>query len=462
MRRRYKAVLGLGLAASLVTLSACVGTGGGNPAGGGGGSEEANQFSKDVSGSLNGWGFNNADDVGKARLEYAKSQLNGVNITLDQTGFDAQKFTTRAVSGDVPDVVQMDRTFVGTYAAQGLILPMDKCFSAWGIDPTKQYYPAVVQDVTYKGQVWAAPQFFQPPAIIANTRVMQAAGVSSADLDTSKNDQLIAAAKKMYKENGGNPTRLGFDAVPLGQPYLWLTGFGGKIMDDQGVPALDDPNNVKALTFLKQLIDAQGGWAKVKSFYDSFDVFGKQNQYVKDQVGAQVNAQWYVNVLSPFVDKVEITGVPFKDQTGQIAAVSSGTAFVIPAKAKNPNAGCAWANAINSEGSWMAAADARVATLAKTPGAINTGLFTGSPAADNAIRTKNVKSSGNKGFDETIATYYEVLPHGKSLGSSPAGQAIDTELKNAISSTLLGKKSPDEALADAQTAAKRAYDQVAG
>ena len=53
-------------------------------------------------------------------------------------------------------------------------------------------------------------------------------------------------------------------------------------------------------------------------------------------------------------------------------------------------------------------------------------------------------------------------PQGKSLGSSPAGQAIDTELKNAISSTLLGKKSPDEALADAQTAAKRAYDQVAG
>jgi multiple sugar transport system substrate-binding protein len=107
------------------------------------------------------------------------------------------------------------------------------------------------------------------------------------------------------------------------------------------------------------------------------------------------------------------------------------------------------------------AADGRRPDQAVLP-AINTGLFTGSPAADNAIRTKNVKSSGNKGFDETIATYYEVLTQGKSLGFSPAGQAIDTELKNAISSTLLGKKSPDEALADAQTAAKRAYDQVAG
>jgi multiple sugar transport system substrate-binding protein len=145
-------------------------------------------------------------------------------------------------------------------------------------------------------------------------------------------------------------------------------------------------------------------------------------------------------VLSPFVDNVQISAVPFKDQMGQVTAVSSGTAFVIPAKAKNPDAACAWMTAITSESSWMAAEEARVATLKKNPGSINTGLFTGSPAADNAIRSQHVKSSGNEGFDETIMTYYEVLPHGKSLGSSAAGQAIDTELKNAITSTLLGQE----------------------
>lgn len=458
MRKQYKAVLVLGLAASLTGLAAC---GGGGPGPYGGGEESSTQFTKNASGAMTAWGFNNADDVGKARLDYAKSQLGGVNITLDQTGFDAQKFTTRAVSGDVPDVAQMDRSYVGTYAAQELILPLDACYSAWGIDPKQQFYPAVVQDVTYKNQVWAVPQFFQPPAVIVNSRVLKSAGASASDVDTSKNDQLIAFAKKLYKESGGNPSRLGFDPVPTGQPYLWLVGFGGKTTDDQGVPTLNDPNNVKALTFLKQLVDTQGGWAKVKSFTDSFDVFGKQNQYVKDQVGAQINAQWYVNVLSPFVDKIEISAVPFKDQTGQIAAVSSGTAFVIPAKAKNKDAACAWMNAITSQASWMAAEEARVATLKKS-GGINTGLFTGSPAADNAIRSQYVKSSGNKGFDETIATYYEVLTHGKSLGSSPAGQSIDTELKNAITATLLGQKTADQALADAQTAAKRAYDQVAG
>jgi multiple sugar transport system substrate-binding protein len=443
------------MAVSLMALAAC---------GGGGGGEEAAQeteFTKNPSGTLNAWAFDNADDVGKARLDYAKSQLSGVTVELDQTGFDAQKFTTRAASGNVPDVVQMDRQFVGTYAAQGLIMPLDKCFETWGVDPATYWYPAVTKDVTYQDKIWASPQFFQPSFIITNQRVLGEAGVSADQIDTSKGAELVALAKKLSETSDGNPTRLGFDPVPTGQKNLWITGFGGKIMNDDGSPALDDPNNAKALTYLKELIDAQGGWAKVKSFTDSFDVFGKNNQYVKDQVAAQMNAQWYLNVLSPYVEQLEISAVPFKSQTGENLAVSGGTGFVIPAKAKNPDAACAWAVAINAEGSWTAAEEARVKTLQENDG-INTGLFTGSPSADKLIRSTYVKSSGNTGFDQAIATSYEVLESAVSMGSSPAGQAIDTELSNAITSTLLGQKTADQALADAQAAAQRAYDQVAG
>lgn len=455
LRKRLSvATLSVSLA-SLIVLTAC---GGGT----GGGSPESTEFTRNVSGELTAWGFNNADDVGKARLAYAQSQLSGVKITLDQTGFDSQKFTTRAASGSLPDVVQMDRQFVATYAAQELIVPLDQCFSLYGVDPKAYWYPAVVQDVTYKGNVWAAPQFFQPSAVMLNKRVMDDAGVTAADIDTSKGDALIAAATKMYRESGGNPTRIGFDPVATGQAPAWILGFGGRVMDESGVPTLDDPNNANALAFLKQVYDAQGGYAKVKSFTDAFDVFGKNNQYVKDQVGAQMNAQWYINVLSPYVKDVEISAVPFKDQTGQALSVSGGTSFVITAGAKNKDAACAYLINLTNEGNWMAAADARVETLRKTPGAINTGLFTGAPSVDQAIRQKNVKTSGNAGFDETISTYYDVLGGAKSQGSSPAGQAIQTELQNAIAAVLLGQKDPTQALADAQAAAKRAYDQFGG
>ena len=65
-----------------------------------------------------------------------------------------------------------------------------------------------------------------------------------------------------------------------------------------------------------QIVDAQGGFAKYKSFTDSFDVFGENNQFVKSQVGAQVAAQWYPNVLSPYKDQIKLAAVPFKDKDG--------------------------------------------------------------------------------------------------------------------------------------------------
>jgi multiple sugar transport system substrate-binding protein len=232
------------------------------------------------------------------------------------------------------------------------------------------------------------------------------------------------------------------------------------LIDKSGKPTLNDPRNVKGLQVLKQITDAQGGFAKVKSFSDSFDVFGDGNQYVKDQVGSQVNAQWYVNVLTPYVKKVDIAAVPFYGQDGKPFTQASGSSFVIPAGAKNKDAACAWALDLVSLPAWEAAGAARQKTVESTPGAINTGIFTGSPEADKVIRQKYVKKSGNKGFDQTIDTYYSIVASGKSFGASPAGQQIKTELTNVVTEVLLGRKQPMAALTDAQNAAMRAYDKA--
>lgn len=328
------------------------------------------------------------------------------------------------------------------------------------MDPAKQFYPAVTQQVTYQDKIWAVPQFYQPAAIILNQNVLEAAGVSKDSIDTSDKKKLLDAVAKAHKSNGDNPATLGFDPVAGGQAELWILGQGGKLMDDKGAPALDDPANVQALTFLKEIYDAQGGYAKAKSYSDSFDTFGKDNQFVKNQVGAQVDAQWYVNVLAPYSKSLSISAVPFKDKDGKPFTVAGGTSFVIPAAAKNADAACAWMTSLVTDDAWSAAGAARAEKISSTPGGINTGLFTGSPSADKLIREKYVKPSGNAGFDETIATYYEVVPAGKSLGASPAGQTIKTEVNNAIAAALLGSKAPDKALADAQAAAKRAFDQA--
>ncbi len=445
---------GLALVTVVAALAAC-GPGGGTAAGG----DAPTDFTTAPTGELRAWAFDNADDVGEARLAYAADRLADVDVTLDQTSFDAQKFTTRVAGGQVPDVVQMDRRFVPTYAAQGLIQPLDACYEAHDVEADERFYEFVVDDVRWDDRLWAVPQFYQPPAILLNTRVLEAAGVSDDQIDTSRPDVLLDAVAVTYAESGGTPTRLGFDPVATGQAGLWVLGMGGRLTDDEGRPTLDDPANVAGVELLKRLTDAQGGYAAVKSFTDAFDTFGEANQYVTDQVAAQVNAQWYPNVLSAYTDRVALRAVPFRGADGQPFSVAGGTAFVVPAGARHPDAACAWMLALTELDAWQAAGEARAATR-EADGGINTGLFTGSPEADRAIREQWVVETGDAGFDQVIATYYDVLDYGRTYGASPAGQEIGNALNNAVTSALLGDATVEDALADAQHAAQRAYDNV--
>ena len=75
--------------------------------------------------------------------------------------------------------------------------------------------------------------------------------------------------------------------------------------------------------------------------------------------------------------------------------------------------------------------------------------------------SENVQTaSGNNGFDKVISTFYQVVGNGRSFGASPAGQAIQTALVNAVTATLLGQKSAKAALAAAQQQAMTAYNQI--
>ena len=415
-------------------------------------------FTKEVSGTLKISGFNPSDEVGKSRADYAKQQLAGVTVQLDTTNFDPQKFAAQAASGNVPDLLQMDRSVVATLADKDLIVPMDECYAVHGVTPDQQYYPSTIGDVTYDGKVYAVPQFFQPLALMANKRVLEEAGVTLDQLDTSKPDQIVSLAEKLQKQKGGNPSVVGFDPDLPGSAYMWFEVFGGGTNDETGKPTLDDPKNVEALTWMKQVMDAQGGFAKVKSFKDTWDVFGDKNQFVQDQVAVQAAQQWYVNVLSNTKDDVSLAAVPIKTLEGKPIAMAGGTAFAVAAAAKNKSAACAWAINATSQAAWTAAGEARAKTVEEKK-SINTGLFTASPVSDEAVRTQFVKSSGNADFDQVIGVFYEILPGNVSRGASAVGQLIDQNFNNAVSVALTGEKTPEQALADAQSAALRAWDQ---
>ncbi len=417
-------------------------------------------YTTDLRGKLSLYGWQATDEVGQAREGYAAHQLSHIPITYDRANFDPQKFTALLASGRVPDIVVMMRTFIGTYAAKGLIRPLDEAFDMAGFDPRAHYYPATLDDVTMDGKIYGIPQFWQPFALLLNKRVMERSGVTDEDMDLSDTERFLDAVRKMYRGRHGKPQTLGlYPSITDSMPD-WITAFDGRLMDESGRPTLDDPGVVAAVRFLKSVYDVQGGYAVVESYFQSFDQFGNGNQYVRDQVGAQLYAQWYPNVLSATAKKVSIMATPLRDRSGNPFACSQGTAFVVPKTAPNPSAAVAWARAVTSDSAWLAAGVARAKTVHDTPGGINTGLFTGARSADDLVRRKYVKPSGNADFDQVIQAYYQVVRHGRSIGASAAGLAIRRELANAVVQAFTGSKPVADALHDAQTAALYGYDKV--
>jgi multiple sugar transport system substrate-binding protein len=399
-------------------------------------------------GTLNIMGFGKGDDVAESRAAIASAAVGGT-VNRPSGSFNDQQFLAAVASGNVPDLVYLDRQKVGTYAAKGAFLPLSACIKSQKIN-MKQYRQAAVNEVTYKNKVYGIPEFYDVRTILIDNSVLDKTKTPIGWLNPAKPDKLLAAAKRMVRFDGnGNVTRIGFDPkMPEFFP-LWAKAYGVDILSKDGLhPHLNDPRAVKALTYAMSLINAQGGWNKFKSFRDTWDFFGSDNQVAKDQVGAWPMEQWYYNVLAGSSPKVQITALQFRNLKGQPINYETGSAWAIPKGAHNTNAACTWMKAMTSTSTWLAAAKNR-ASIRKAKNQPYTGISTGNSVADQAIY-KQTYSSINPYFDEAVKKVLDVQRFSFGIPASPASAEFKAAWSNAVQRVLDGQQSPKAALNQAQ------------
>jgi multiple sugar transport system substrate-binding protein len=127
---------------------------------------------------------------------------------------------------------------------------------------------------------------------------------------------------------------------------MWVKANGGAMLSDDGKTAqLNDPKMVEALATTAGIVQASGGWNRLKSLRDSLDFFG----------------------------------------------------------AKNPAAACQFAKTMTEASTWVAAAEARVAARAKKHLPF-TGLYSGNKVADEQIFGEIYKPADNPKFDDAVQT----------------------------------------------------------
>jgi multiple sugar transport system substrate-binding protein len=428
----------LGLAALLVSVAVAAVTAGMASA----------HSTKTTSGTLNIMGFGTGDDVAESRAAIATKAVGG-QVNRPSGSFNDQQFLAAVASGNVPDLVYLDRQKVGTYAAKGAFLPLTSCIKSQKIN-MKQYRQAAVNEVTYKGKVYGIPEFYDVRTILIDNKVLDQTHTPISWLNPAKPGKLLAAAKKMVKfDANGNVSRIGFDPkIPEFFP-LWAKAYGVDILSKDGLhPHLNDPRAVQALSYAMSLINAQGGWNKFKAFRDTWDFFGSDNQVQKNQVGAWPMEQWYYNVLAGSSPSVHITALQFRNLKGQPINYETGSAWAIPKGAKNTNAACTWMKTMTSTSTWLAAAKNRAA-IRKAKGQPYTGISTGNSVADQAIY-KQTYTSINPFFDEAVKKVLDVQRFSFGIPASPASAEFKQAWMDAINRVLAGQQSPKAALNQAQ------------
>jgi multiple sugar transport system substrate-binding protein len=437
----------------LVIALLLAGCGGVGKSGSGAGSDE------NATVTLTMMGFATGDDIAKTRFDAANATIAPSTAKASEGSFNAQQFLSAVASKTPPDLVYMERRLLGTYAAKKALVPLKDCVEQEKID-LSQFREAAVTEATLNGELYGLPEFYNNRVLMINNTAFADAGLDPASFSTADWPALKEATAKLFKANGSKLQRIGFDPkIPEFLP-LWARANGAALVSDDGKTAkLTDPKVVEALTFTVGLVNAQGGWARFKSFRDSFDFFGAKNQFASNQLGAFPMEDFYLNVLAGNSPDVKLTVAPFQGVGGQPVDWITGNAWAIPANSAHPKQACKWIKTMTDSPTWIAAAKARAATRQKE-GKPFSGVYTGNKKADEVIFRDVVKPSGNAGFDTAVQTVLKTQEAGVAEPATAAGEEFKAVWQDAVNRVLEGKQQPAQALAAAQQKAQAVLDEA--
>ncbi|OZE35202.1 ABC transporter substrate-binding protein [Rhodococcus sp. 05-2254-5] len=239
-----------GAAAAAAALAACSGPGSGS-SGGGGVEGDAN--------TINFWSNHpgKSQEFEKELISRFQAQNPGLTVNLIDGGKNyeevSQKFNAALSGNDVPDVVVLSDVWWFNYALTGAIEPLDKHFSAAGVDQS-DYVDSLLADYNWNGSHWALPYARSTPLFYYNKAVWSAAGLPDRGPATWQEFDEWGPRIQAVVGNGKLAHGWGNAVDYLGWTFegpIWT--FGGSY-SDQFQLKFDDPNTIAAGKFLQDMI----------------------------------------------------------------------------------------------------------------------------------------------------------------------------------------------------------------
>jgi multiple sugar transport system substrate-binding protein len=367
-------------------------------------------------------------------LQKVVDRFNQSQETIEVKGVanpDAQRQLAAMASSNGFDISDNFGSNVGSWAAKGILEPLDEYVAADQFD-TSDFVTATLDQMKYDGKLYALPVAVHTTLLLYNKDLFAAAGIAEPPKTTS---QWADAIAKLTKADGsGNISQLGLNVAP-DAPIGWTWAFGGQWADAQGNPTPTHPGNIACINFCLDNVFKKYGVDQVKKFQSGFGEYASpQNPFYVGKVAMVVDGEWQSRFVQLYAPNLNwgVAPIPVADDHPELAGATdlSSSMFFIPTNSRHKKE--AWEFM-----KYLLSSDAmRDFTLA----------LANLPARRSLLEDPAYAELPN------FSAWLESLksPNIHSFPSAEWSAEYLTELTSALDSIFNLKKSPEEGMADVE------------
>lgn len=272
-------------------------------------------------------------------LEKIIQQFNQSQTTIEVKGAsnpDTQRQLASMSSSNGFDISDNFGSNTGSWAAKGILEPLDDYLAAGGLD-VSSFIPTTLEQLKYEGKLYALPIAVHTLLLLYNKDLLAAEGITEPPTTTS---QWADAIAKLTKVDGdGNITQLGINAA-TDAPLTWTWAFGGQWADAQGLPTPTHPGNLACINFLLDNVYKKYGVDQVKRFQSGFGEYASpQNPFYVGKTAMEVDGEWqsrFVQLYAPTLNW-GVAPLPVIDDQPELAGATdlASSMFFIPRNAEH-------------------------------------------------------------------------------------------------------------------------------
>ena len=277
-------------------------------------------------------------------------KANGVKVNR-QANVSFQDYNTRfrvlLAGGSPPDVMRLNDDFLREMSDKKQILDLSELIKSSGLNMA-EYFPDVFNFTQTPSGHTGMTIGVSPRVIYYNKTAFQKAGIplppKTWTMDGWKWDDFLNAAKALTKGTEQYGAQLTLDTA-IEQQWPVNNGGEGIFSRDGRSFTLSEGPNVEAIQYVADLAlvhKVAAPWADVQETNATFDRFTNQKDMMRS--GPMSDYSYFQGAIKDFEWDIA-------PQPGQVAQMQNGgnTLFVVPTKAKNPEAGFKFLESLTGE-----------------------------------------------------------------------------------------------------------------